>query len=80
MAAPNEIDVVRAWKDEEYRDSLPADVREALPDAPANLNELSSEELAQAAGSGTDWGVVVDNLQEIPNSVQSAYNAWTTDE
>lgn len=43
-------DLVRAWKDEQYRESLPIEVRERLPAAPEKLNELSDDQLAQAAG------------------------------
>lgn len=48
------LDVVRAWKDEEYRKSLPEDVQAQLPEAPDNVGELSDEQLQQAAGCGLD--------------------------
>ncbi|MGB1249036.1 MAG: mersacidin/lichenicidin family type 2 lantibiotic [Candidatus Promineifilaceae bacterium] len=43
-------DVVRAWKDEEFRASLTSDQQAGLPDAPSNMAELSDEELEQIAG------------------------------
>lgn len=44
--------VVRAWKDEEYRDGLPAEVRRAIPPKPVQEGggELSDAELESAAG------------------------------
>jgi len=44
--------VLRAWKDESYCQSLPAEVREALPAKPENADQLNDEELALAAGAG----------------------------
>jgi len=46
-------EVKRAWKDEEYRQSLPADVREQLPPRPENTSEMSDEQLETAAGGAT---------------------------
>jgi mersacidin/lichenicidin family type 2 lantibiotic len=39
------IDVIRAWKDEEYRNSLTPDQQAALPDNPAGMVELDDEAL-----------------------------------
>jgi mersacidin/lichenicidin family type 2 lantibiotic len=50
-----EIDVIRAWKDEEYRMSLNDAQRARLPSNPAGIIELSDADLAFAAG-GTDTG------------------------
>lgn len=44
------IDVVRAWKDEDYRDSLTQDQRDRLPENPAGLVELSDEDMSSIAG------------------------------
>lgn len=44
-----QIDVVRAWKDEEYRQSLMAAGYE-IPENPAGAVELSEEDLAKVAG------------------------------
>jgi mersacidin/lichenicidin family type 2 lantibiotic len=44
------LDVVRAWKDEEYRSSLSDEDRQNLPENPAGLVELSDEELGEANG------------------------------
>jgi mersacidin/lichenicidin family type 2 lantibiotic len=45
------IDIIRAWKDEEYRRSLSAAERAALPEHPAGLIELEDELLGQVAGA-----------------------------
>jgi mersacidin/lichenicidin family type 2 lantibiotic len=37
--------IIRAWKDEEYRHSLPAHLRELLPENPAGLVDLIGAEL-----------------------------------
>lgn len=66
------LDVVRAWKDEEYRISLPDDVQAALPKAPDDLDELSDEQLKQAAGGWSvgdvlpDWDVLPGSRPHLP--------------
>ena len=45
-----EIDkIILAWKDEEFRMSLSADERQALPENPAGLLDLSNTNLKGAA-------------------------------
>jgi mersacidin/lichenicidin family type 2 lantibiotic len=44
------VDVIRAWKDEDYRSSLSDAQRAELPDNPAGLIELSETDLRNAAG------------------------------
>ena len=44
------MDIIRAWKDEEYRLSLTEEQRALLPDSPAGLMELSDAELASIVG------------------------------
>jgi mersacidin/lichenicidin family type 2 lantibiotic len=48
-------DIIRAWKDEEYRLSLSEEQRAVLPEHPAGLIELEDAELDDAAG-GTGGG------------------------
>jgi mersacidin/lichenicidin family type 2 lantibiotic len=43
-------DIIRAWKDEDFRDSLSETERAALPQHPAGQIELSDEELEVVAG------------------------------
>ncbi len=42
--------VIRAWKDSEYRRSLSATERELMPLHPAGLLELTDADLAEVAG------------------------------
>ena len=49
MSAKN---IVRAWKDEDFRSSLTAAERASLPANPAGIAELSDADLT-AAGAGT---------------------------
>ncbi len=48
------LDIVRAWKDEHYRQALSDDQRSALPDNPAG--ELSEAELEMVYGGGGGMG------------------------
>ena len=50
--APKDI-VLRAWKDEKFREGLPPEVRESLPPKPDNFGELNEEQLEQASGAGS---------------------------
>src|SRR4051812_40434635 len=44
MSEPR-VDVIRAWKDAEYRESLSEADRAALPENPAGMTEVSDAEL-----------------------------------
>ncbi|MEA5581880.1 mersacidin/lichenicidin family type 2 lantibiotic [Nodularia harveyana UHCC-0300] len=44
------IDIIRAWKDEEYRNSLSEEQRSQLPENPAGLIELPDEESDALSG------------------------------
>ena len=46
----NPVNVIRAWKDAEYRNSLSAAELASLPQHPAGLVELPEEEMAAVAG------------------------------
>jgi mersacidin/lichenicidin family type 2 lantibiotic len=46
----SEQDIVRAWKDQNYRESLTEEQRSQLPENPAGLAELSDEVLETIAG------------------------------
>lgn len=43
--------VIRAWRDPEYRATLSSEQLASLPTHPAGLIELSDDELATAAGA-----------------------------
>jgi mersacidin/lichenicidin family type 2 lantibiotic len=44
------MDIIRAWKDEEYRNSLSEAERTALPENPAGFIALTDEDLGAVAG------------------------------
>ncbi len=46
------FDIVRAWKDEAYRQSLSDAQRAALPQNPAGMVELSAADLDSVVGGG----------------------------
>jgi mersacidin/lichenicidin family type 2 lantibiotic len=45
------IDVIRAWRDEEYRDSLTAEERASLPANPAGIATVDDSALRSVSGS-----------------------------
>lgn len=47
-----DFDVTRAWKDEEYRNSLSAEQRAQLPPNPAGAGEISDSDLDSVSGGG----------------------------
>ncbi len=49
-------DIIRAWKDEEYRNSLSDEQRSQLPENPAGLIELPDEVTQTLAGGGITKG------------------------
>ena len=55
------LDVIRAWKDEEYCESLSAAERSRLPQNPAGSMELTDPELSQAEG-GTYITIAPDSF------------------
>jgi mersacidin/lichenicidin family type 2 lantibiotic len=46
----SDIDIIRAWKDEDYRNSLSPEQRALLPENPAGMVELEDGELAGIEG------------------------------
>lgn len=53
------IDIVRAWKDEQYRMSLTAEERAQLPQNPAGMVELTDSDLEGVAGGAMDADISV---------------------
>jgi mersacidin/lichenicidin family type 2 lantibiotic len=43
-------DIIRAWKDKSFRDSLSEEQQAQLPANPAGLVEIDDEQLVQVAG------------------------------
>ncbi|MDJ0800587.1 MAG: mersacidin/lichenicidin family type 2 lantibiotic [Calothrix sp. MO_167.B12] len=56
-------DIIRAWKDPEYRNSLSEEQRSQLPENPAGVIKLSDEEMSTVAG-GIDiqWGITYNTI------------------
>jgi len=46
------VDVVRAWKDPQYRRSLSRDQQAQLPESPAGEVEIRTQALTDASGAG----------------------------
>ena len=49
----SKLDIVRAWKDEEYFNRLSESERSLLPENPAGVVELNDQDLLQAEGGTT---------------------------
>ena len=61
-------DIIRAWKDEAFRESLTDDALAHLPAHPAGMVELSDAELGTVAGGGdlTDvLSIIITIITEI---------------
>jgi mersacidin/lichenicidin family type 2 lantibiotic len=65
------VNVVRAWKDEEYRNSLTTAERAALPESPAGTIDLTAAEL-EAAGGG--WLVPAGIVPQLSFACGTTYN------
>lgn len=56
--------IVRAWKDEDYRASLSAEELAAFPMNPAGLTELSDADLEQAIGGAMNRSITGTSRDE----------------
>ena len=54
----SKLDIVRAWKDEEYCESLSDTQRASLPQNPAGVIELTDAQLS-AAGGGAEEDIII---------------------
>jgi mersacidin/lichenicidin family type 2 lantibiotic len=54
----NKIDIVRAWKDEEYRNSLTQEQLASLPTNPAGNAEATSDALSEEELEGVVGGMM----------------------
>jgi len=61
----SKLDVVRAWKDEEYCESLSDTQRASLPVNPAGVIELTDAQLS-AAGGGAEDSLIVTITITLP--------------
>ena len=51
------IDIIRAWKDENYRNSLSDEQRAQLPQNPAGIIDLSEQEMESIVGGLKNGGL-----------------------
>ncbi len=54
----SKLDVIRAWKDKDYRNSLSQEEQALLPANPSGEIELSMDELAQVDGAGGSYSML----------------------
>jgi mersacidin/lichenicidin family type 2 lantibiotic len=85
----SELNIIRAWKDAEYRQSLSEAERALLPEHPAGLIELSDADLIAAGGRPRgggpqgggcdDWNTFLCNAQTITVDCQQCCSTgmWT---
>lgn len=63
----SESDIVRAWKDEQYRNSLSANQQAEVPGHPAGEVELDDDELKEVDGAGSNPGLTAGCCQQSVN-------------
>ena len=61
----SKIDIIRAWKDEEYCESLSPSDRAWLPQNPAGLIELTEQDLGHAGGGTISFTLGCDSFITI---------------
>jgi len=67
------VDIARAWKDEEYRESLSPEQQALVPENPVGLVEVTAEDLAVVMGGitksecGTQTGTGTGTTSGNPN-------------
>ena len=61
------FDVVRAWKDENYRQSLSQEQLAQLPSNPAGETELADMDLQAIYGGGAGWGGALAGASAFDN-------------
>ena len=80
----SQVNIIRAWTDEAYRNSLTDAERAALPACPEGMTELSGEEAAARKG-GFDYlggdpdllgGVGEDDVITAPGAVPAQDPEW----
>lgn len=70
-------DIIRAWKDDEFRNSLSAEERALLPENPAGEVELTLSELeAVEAGSPTGGPICWSISISVALSIEICYSMY----
>ena len=77
QATKMNIDIVRAWKDRNYRNSLSGDELALLPDHPIGSIELNEEELAGVAGGMPCISGTVSCCEETVSDIDMCCPQWT---
>jgi mersacidin/lichenicidin family type 2 lantibiotic len=65
------FDIVRAWKDANYRQSLSAEAQAMLPASPAGELELSEADLEVINGASGGGQTIVDSVALAGSCLQS---------
>jgi mersacidin/lichenicidin family type 2 lantibiotic len=85
----SDLDIIRAWKDKTYRNSLNADQLSQLPENPAGAIELTENELGNVDGGTTpispvsaislqvSFGISVSAVLSFLSSYIASYAAGT---
>lgn len=68
----SQLDIVRAWKDQEYCESLSETERASLPQNPAGVYELTDAELSGAGGALEDEPIITVTI-----TLPICPTAWT---
>jgi mersacidin/lichenicidin family type 2 lantibiotic len=63
------FDIIRAWKDEDYRNSLSDEQRSQLPENPAGMIELPNEVTQTLAGGGVSQGFICKGTPGITHGL-----------
>ena len=63
-------EIIRAWKDESYRNGMSVTQRAQIPDHPSGLVQLSDEELTEAAGGTVSFAACVQLAMAIVQAAQ----------
>ena len=65
----SELNVIRAWKDEEYRSSLSVVERDSAPPNPAGVIDLTYMQQDDVVGAGGSWFGACVSVDWMPCSV-----------
>lgn len=70
------VDIIKAWKDENYRSNLSSNEQELLPENPAGTIELSDSEMESVDG-GSIWTISLTISLTLNTVCYSLYRGGT---
>jgi len=73
----SEIDIIRAWKDPEYRNSLTEEQRKQLPENPAGMIEMSDEETEKIEGGKSTTSIFCKYSYSLGCNFTKKASCWT---